>query len=249
MESIQRRRAHFARGLIFPVAASVLLARSPLASDDAGYVVERAASDRAAALLAADDAAWGAARVVSWGPPAAQTSFRALADTGALFVRFDVRDPHSWSTLTRRDARLWSEEVVEIFIARPGDGGDYVELQINPANAVADLRVEPARRRFDDSWNFAGLETRAHARRDGSGAQSGWCAVARLPWRGFERTQQSGIETEVPRAGRRWRFNVFRIERPGGQEQPEAGALFLAWSPTPSRSFHAPEAFVDLVFR
>jgi uncharacterized sulfatase len=51
-----------------------------------------------------------------------------------------------------------------------------------------------------------------------------------------------------PKPGDRWRFNVFRIERPGGPGAPEKDAQFLAWSPTGNRSFHVPLAFRDLVF-
>lgn len=51
-----------------------------------------------------------------------------------------------------------------------------------------------------------------------------------------------------PLAGDRWRFNVFRIERPAGQERPDEDAQYLAWSLTGQRTFHVVEAFRDLVF-
>ena len=51
-----------------------------------------------------------------------------------------------------------------------------------------------------------------------------------------------------PRPDDRWRFNVFRIERPGGPKEPEKDALYLAWSPTGQAGFHVPQAFRDLVF-
>ncbi len=264
MESLQHGRARLANRLI--VAAAALAAVAILAivargcaqaagQADTAYFVERVGDTNAVALMAASEDAWHTANTVSWGERDATTTFRALATEDALVVRFDVSDRDAWSTLTRRDQRLWTEEVVEIFMARPGDGGDYVELQINPANAVADLRVDPARRRFDDAWDFAGLQTRVRASRDEAGTATGWCAVARLPWGGFERNQAASGAVEAarvanaPRAGEQWRFNVFRIERPGGPAHPEADALFLAWSPTPSHSFHSPEAFRDFVFR
>jgi len=52
----------------------------------------------------------------------------------------------------------------------------------------------------------------------------------------------------IARRGDRWRFNVFRVERPGGKEHPEAGAVEVAWSDPHSPSFHVPAAFRDFVF-
>lgn len=206
--------------------------------------------------MATDDAAWSAAQVITWGPGEHQTTFRALWSDAGLFVRFDAVDPQPWYTLTRRDARLWEEEVVEIFIAR--DAADrYVEIEINPANAVADVQVDMTQRRFDLSWDFAGLDTRASLRHDDAGRITGWSAVAWLPWDGFIADSQhpAGAPPErsaapsQPRAGERWRFNVFRIERPGGPADPQRDVLLLAWSPTGGPSFHVPEAFGEMILR
>ena len=51
-----------------------------------------------------------------------------------------------------------------------------------------------------------------------------------------------------PLPGDRWRFNLFRIERPGGPQAPEKDVVAVAWSPTGEPSFHVPRAFRDLVF-
>ena len=45
-----------------------------------------------------------------------------------------------------------------------------------------------------------------------------------------------------------WRFNVFRIERPGGKANPEKDAVFAAWSKPSVKSFHDPAVFRDMVF-
>ena len=50
------------------------------------------------------------------------------------------------------------------------------------------------------------------------------------------------------RTGDRWRFNVFRIERPGGPEAPQKDGVFAAWSPPSVKTFHDAGAFRDLVF-
>ena len=106
--------------------------------------------------------------------------------------------------------------------------------------------MNPVTRRFDLSWNLEGLGTRVIVQRDAGGRVTGWIAVGFLPWRGFASAATGA--TLPPRAGDQWRFNVFRIERPGGPKEPEKDALYLAWSPTGQASFHVPQAFRELEF-
>jgi hypothetical protein len=211
--------------------------------------VARAGSDRAA-LLAADEAAWREAARVAWGPKAYTTEFRALWDEAGLYLRFDATDPHPWNTMTKRDEHLWEEEVVEAFLDLDRSGRDYAEIEISPANVVCDVRMVRAwPDKGDLTWDHAGLETRAHPRTDASGKATGWVATAFLPWDGFRSLPSAARIALPPKAGDAWRFNVFRIERPGGKAQPEKDAVQVALSPTGGPSFHVPAAFGDFVFR
>ena len=126
--------------------------------------------------------------------------------------------------MTRRDEHLWDEEVVEIFLDPDRSGRDYYELEVNPANVVCDLRmVSPwPDKKGDIDWNLAGLETRVHARGSDGGAP-GWTVTAFLPWRGLRALPSAGKVALPPKPGDAWRFNVFRIERPGGQGEPGEG--------------------------
>ena len=74
---------------------------------------------------------------------------------------------------------------------------------------------------------------------------AGWTAVAFLPWTGFQ-SLPSAESIALPPADR-WRFNVFRIKRPGGERRPTQD-VFAAWSPPTGASFHEPAVFRDLVF-
>ncbi|HEV8255084.1 MAG TPA: carbohydrate-binding family 9-like protein [Vicinamibacteria bacterium] len=216
----------------------------------AGYMVERATADREALLAGAPEAWKGAVRV-RWGPSPYETDFAALWEPDALYLRFDARDPSPWSTMTRRDDHLWEEEVVEIFLDPDRSGRNYAELEISPANVVCDVRmVSPSpHKEMDLAWNLEGLETRVVPLRDGGAAEAvGWTALARLPWTAFRSLPSAARIALPPRSGDRWRFNLFRIERPGGKEHPEKGAVEVAWSPTGQPSFHVPAAFRDLVF-
>ncbi len=214
-----------------------------------GYEVARAAAPEAA-LLGADEKAWAGAVRVAWGPSAYTTSFSALWNDAGLFLRFDAQDPSPWHTMTRRDDHLWDEEVVEIFLDPDRSGRDYYELEVNPANVVCDLRmISPwPDKKGDIDWNLAGLQTRVAPLKDAGGRTVGWTATALLPWPGLADLPSARKVSLPPRPRDAWRFNVFRIERPGGPKAPEEGAVYAAWSPPSGESFHDPSAFRDLVF-
>jgi hypothetical protein len=218
------------------------------ASPATGYEVARATA-APAALLAADEAAWATVAPIVWGPAAYATRFRAVWSDEGLYLRFDAIDPSPWHTMTRRDEHLWDEEVVEIFIDPDRSARDYYELEVNPANVVCDLRmISPwPDKKGDIDWNLAGLETRVHPL-GGAGGAPGWTVTAFLPWSGLRALPSASKVAEPPKPGDAWRFNVFRIKRPGGPKSPEKDAVFAAWSPPSAKSFHDAGAFRDLVF-
>jgi arylsulfatase A-like enzyme len=212
----------------------------------ARYAAERT-SQPLAALLDAAETAWAGAQRVTWGPEAIATSFRALWSDAGLAVRFDVTDASPWHTLTARDERLWTEEVVELFLDVGATGREYAEVEWNPVNAVVDLWVDRPANRYDRDWNAAGLESRVVPRTEG-GRAIGWTATSFLPWAALAAKAPKGTALP-PRAGERWRFNVYRIERPNGPGDPDRDAQYFAWSPTGERTFHVPAAFRELEFR
>jgi hypothetical protein len=235
--------------LVLATALPLAPADPSAAADAPSYAVTTTTADTAA-LLAAEEKAWASASGIAWGPVAYETRFRAVWSGEGLLLRYDVTDPSPWHTMTRKDEHLWDEEVVEIFLD-PGRGGrDYYELEINPANVVCDLRmVAPwPDKKGDIDWNLAGLETRVLARKNAAGETLGWTATAFLPWTGLRALPSAGRVALPPKNGDRWRFNVFRIERPGGKASPEQDAVFAAWSPPSVKSFHDAGAFRDLVF-
>ncbi len=234
---------------------AVLLVAAALAAADAakpgpGYEVP-ATSAAPAALLAGDALAWKGAPRIEWGPAAHVTAFAALWSKDALYLRWDARDPAPWHTMTKQDEHLWDEEVVEIFLDLDRSGRDYAEIEISPANVVTDVRmVRPhPDKKYDLTWNMEGLETRVVPFNDEAGRTVGWTALARLPWAGFRTLASAKRIALPPRPGDKWRFNVFRVERPGGKERPLEGAIEVAWSDPRSPSFHVPASFRDFVFR
>ncbi|HLF56659.1 MAG TPA: carbohydrate-binding family 9-like protein [Thermoanaerobaculia bacterium] len=156
----------------------------------------------------------------------------ALHDDGdRLRVRFDCDDPEPWAKIAERDGDLWTEEVVELFVA-PGLATPrrYLELELNPIGASFDAELDSPHgdRRalaLDRTWTCDGLETMV-GRWSG-----GWTAELAMPWRSLARGEDPPAD---------WRLNLFRIDRPGAGE-PE----FSAWSPTlvEPPEFHLPARF------
>jgi hypothetical protein len=174
-------------------------------------------------------------RAEDGGAPSLATRVELLDDGEKLHVRFECEDSEPWSTLTARDAPLWQEEVVEIFLA-PGAEMPrrYVELELNPAGALFDAVVDSPHgdrsgMRVDRDWSCAGLEAEARLLADGSG----WSARLVMPWRALALDLETAHVTV-------WRANFFRIDRPR-----DAPAEFSAWAPTGVRpaDFHRPARF------
>ena len=157
-------------------------------------------------------------------------------DEQNLYVAFACRDPDPWGRMTKRDDRLWEEEVVEVFLDPDGDGKNYPELEVSPNNVVVDLLIPAPRSGATDAakWNIVGLQTAV-------GRQpAGWTVEIAIPWKSLA---GSGTST-APKPGDRWRVGLYRIKRPGGPGKERANDEYLAWSPTRAdRGFHDPERF------
>ncbi len=231
------------------VACLSVIAWAFLVQADPSYSVVKTTADREE-LLSGNPSAWEKADPIAWGPEPYPTEFRALWDGQGLTVRFDASDTDPWYTMTEYDDHLWEEEVVEIFIDPSRTGTQYAEVEVNPGNVLCDVRMiagEP-HKQMDLSWNMKGLSSHVQVRRDAEGKTIGWTAIAFLPWEGFRSLPLASGVALPPQSDDRWRFNVFRIERPGGKSAPNRDVVFAAWSPPPKDSFHVPEVFRDLVF-
>ena len=98
----------------------------------------------------------------------------------------------------------------------------------------------------DPKWDWAGLQSRVQTER--ADGRTSWIATAVLPFDGARSLSVEAARRVPPSAGDRWRFNLFRIKRPGGAANPERDAVYSAWSVPDGPSFHATDRFRDLVF-
>jgi hypothetical protein len=166
---------------------------------------------------------------ISGQPPLQKTQLKVAWDERELRVLFCVEDDYVWATLSERDAPLYNEEVVEVFMDPGGDLTTYYELEVNPLNAVLDLSLRRGAEGWkkDFKWRCEGLQTavQSHA--------TGWSAEFSIPFAALG---------AVP-GDRPWRANFYRIDRP-----VNAPWELSAWSPTGVPLFHVPARFGFLEF-
>ena len=129
--------------------------------------------------------------------------------------------------MTKRDEHLWDEEVVGDFLDLDRSGRDYAELEISPANVVCDVRMVhavPGQESTTSPGTLEGLETRVRPLQGRRGPDDRLDrARASSPGRPSARCPRRRASPCRPRPGDRWRFNVFRVERPGGKAAPGEG--------------------------
>ncbi len=168
---------------------------------------------------------------VTGGEPQQPTMVRCGWTPDEWRVLFHCADTNGWATHTRRDAPLYEEEVVEIFVDPFGDLATYFEIEVNPLNAVLDLVLRRNRSGYakDFAWRCAGLRTAV------TRTATSWTAEFAIPF--------ASITPEAPRPGAKWRANFLRIDRPPGQPRE-----LSAWSPTRLGTFHVPERFGVIEF-
>jgi hypothetical protein len=201
-----------------------------------------------------DDAAWqsaAAAQLVrnqDGSQPRFETTARLLWDDEYLYVGFACEDNQIYATMTERDAPLWDEEVVEIFVDANRDQIGYVEIEVNPLNALVDLYVlnrppHPMRPLF--GWDSDGMQHAVSVDGDPRRQDTedrAWSAEMAIPWQDFLTAPNL-----PPQAGDVWRINLYRIDQ--YQSQPGLGQQELyAWSPTHCETFHVPQCFGEIVF-
>lgn len=210
-----------------------------------------------------DEAAWSA---VPWteeyvrygtlgGSTGTSTRAKLAWDDTYLYLAVEAEDRDIWSTYTERDADLWNEDVVELFIDPEGDADGYMEFEMSPRNTVLDLWVEKplfsqgGPSHFD--WDAAGLQTAVHIvgtlgddDRDSAARQDTderWYMELALPWADTQIV--SGSMATPPEPGDTWRINVTRYDYV--QDQTELSQ----WSPSNvNGAWHEPGEYGYVTF-
>jgi hypothetical protein len=193
-----------------------------------------------------DDAPWRAAPDVGdfvvnrdGSPSQLKTQAKVLYDDSFLYFAFRCTDQNIWSTMKKRDQRLWEEEVVEVFLKADPNQTSYIELEVNPLGTMIDIFLLDVRKplRFE-SWNSEKLKwaVQVDGTVDGKEGDKEWTCEIALPMDDI-----IPAPNRPPKPGDRWRLNLYRVEK------LPVRAL-LAWIPTLKDDFHRPEMFGVIVF-
>ena len=121
---------------------------------------------------------------------------------------------------------LWERDVVEAFIgSKTNDIKNYTEYEVSPNNERLDVKI--ALPKYDFEWSS---KFESATRVDQKAGR--WTCEMRIPW--------SALADARPRAGEKWRINLYRCDY--------ANKVFLASNPVLGGSFHTPERFGVLEF-
>lgn len=164
-------------------------------------------------------------------PEGRRAEARALWDDHGLTVRFDCRqtEPLVVSEKPRLDAKtigLWDRDVCEIFITPDAKiVRRYFEFEVAPTGEWLDLALKWTQRGPEKDWQFrSGMMVAARV------SEGAVLLAMRVPWKHLG---------HAPRAGDRWRCNLFRCVGAGQTRG------YLTWQPThtPEPQFHVPDKF------
>jgi hypothetical protein len=197
-----------------------------------------------------DEAAWKTAastgafvRSLDGSKAESLTEAKVLWDDKYLWVAFQMEDKDVWSTLDKRDDKLWTQEAVEMFIDADGDGKTYVELQTNPRGAIFDSylpRYRENQNDFDSGMKVAVVVDGTLDKRDD--ADKGWTVEMQIPL-AAAKGKEATMKGVPPTVGTTWKVNFFRMDMNAGKAQQGT-----AWSPPLVGDFHALDKFGELVF-
>lgn len=193
-----------------------------------------------------DDPSWEKAAVIDrfvsnadGGAAVAATEARLLYDDRFLYFAFRCADENVWATMNRRDAHLWTEEVVEVFLQAMPAQTSYIELEVNPLGTMIDIFLLDIRKPLRyESWNSEKLQwaVQVDGTVDGKPGDRGWTCEIALP-----HDDVVPAPNTPPRPGDRWRLNLYRVDK---LPRP----ALTAWSPTMRSDFHVPSMFGEIVF-
>ncbi len=180
-------------------------------------------------------------------PPVGRARARLLWDTEFLYALIEVEDTDIYSPFANRDDTLWKADVVELFIDADRNRRGYVELQVNPNNAVFDAFFPKTRSQASHfEWNAS---LRSAVSIDGSrdvrhDLDHHWIAEIAIPHRDVK-----GMATDMkvnipPQPGDRWRLNAVRVDKPKGAKSITASS----WNPITIGDFHALSRMLTVVF-
>jgi hypothetical protein len=179
--------------------------------------------------------------------PVGKATARMTWDDQYLYVFVQITDSDVYSPFKQHDEPLWKGDCVELFIDADGNRTGYVELQVNPNNAMFDswfasTRAQPG----DEKWSanmVTAVKVRGTADKSGD-ADQGWDVEIAIPHAAVKGAHETMGVRVPPQVGDKWRLNVVRVDyRSGG-----GGPGVASWNRISYSDFHALDRMLNVVF-
>jgi hypothetical protein len=226
---------------------------APAAAASKDYTIRRASGPIVIDGVADEDAWKTAPRSPNFsdaesGPAVGYaTRARLLWDDDHLYAFIEVEDADIFSPFSGRDDTLWKADVVELFIDADRNRRGYVELQVNPNNAIFDAwfpRTRAQKHHFEWNSSMKTAVTLHGTNDDRSDKDKGWDVEIAIPIADVKGMDEAMAINAPPQVGDKWRLNVVRVEAPKGKNSVSASS----WNPITIQDFHALGRMLIVVF-
>jgi hypothetical protein len=169
-----------------------------------------------------------------------RTRVRLLYSETGIYTIFSCEDKKITATLKEDFAKLWTEDVVEIFFWTDDAEPLYFEYELSPLNYELPILVPNMNGDFLGwrPWQYEGERKTRHAThivRDQNGNVSEWIAEFFIPY-----ALLKPLKNVPPKKGTSWRVNMYRIDH-------DQHNTSWSWKPV-QKSFHDYEKFGVMKF-
>jgi hypothetical protein len=205
--------------------------------------------------------------------PRFRTRMKIAWDDHFLRVLAEMEEPHVWGTITEKNAVMFEDNDIEVFIDPDCDGLNYYEFEMNTLGTIWELSLPKP---YGEGGvpilgcNLPGLKSEVRVKgtlNDPSDLDQGWEAEIAFPWSGLANYHAGG--GCPPKPGDTWRMNFSRVQwrheitdgryvripphgtplaeslNPEEQEHPEDNWV---WSPQGAVNMHLPARWGEVSF-
>lgn len=151
---------------------------------------------------------------IASGPrPTLRTDVKMLWDAAHFYVALRIEEPHVWATVTERNAVVFMDNDVEVFVDCDGTGRNYYECEVNALGTLWELMLNKSYKEGGHAtdWNLSGL--RCGVSVDGTlndprDVDVGWNVTLAFP---VTEMKPFGA-APLLKAGMEWRVNYSRVQ-------------------------------------
>jgi hypothetical protein len=174
------------------------------------------------------------------GPSPYSTRVKLLYSDKGIYALYDCEDKKITSTLQEDFAKLWEEDVIEIFFWPDESFPIYLEYELSPMNYELPILVPNLNGKASGwaPWNYKGAKKTRKATsiiRDAKQNVTAWIGEFFIPY-----ALMNPLQNVPPKKGTSWRANVYRIDYDDAES-------YWSWQPV-NNDFHEYRKYGTFVF-